>query len=157
METSHLFERLPAYLSSHTTRLLNSPKVFWNDTGLAVFLSGYYGIGSLKQSREYSAYFETLIYHYLRVLTRLVVPAGRLYFWRRRDGIEVDFVIEHGRRVLGIEVKRVKKIAYRDLVGFQTFLEQHPDSSGGLVIYGGNEIRRMGENLLAIPWTMITG
>jgi predicted AAA+ superfamily ATPase len=157
LETTHLFERLPAYLSSHTTRLLKSPKVFWNDTGLAVFLSGYYDNESLKQSREYGAYFETLIYHHLRVLTRLVVPAGRLYFWRRRDGIEVDFVIEHGRRVLGIEVKRAKKIAYRDLVGLQTFLEQHPDSSGGLMIYGGNEIRRMGENILAIPWTVITG
>ena len=64
LETTHLFERLPAYLSSHTTRLLKSPKVFWNDTGLAVFLSGYYDIESLKQSREYGAYFETLIYHH---------------------------------------------------------------------------------------------
>jgi predicted AAA+ superfamily ATPase len=40
LETTHLFERLPAYTSSHTTRLIKTPKAFWIDPGLAVFLSG---------------------------------------------------------------------------------------------------------------------
>ena len=42
LETTNLFEQLPAYTVSHTTRLLKSPKAFLNDPGLAVFLSGYY-------------------------------------------------------------------------------------------------------------------
>ena len=40
LETTHLFERLPPYTASRTARLLKSPKAFWNDTGLAVFLAG---------------------------------------------------------------------------------------------------------------------
>jgi predicted AAA+ superfamily ATPase len=157
LETTHLFERLPAFLSSHTTRLLKSPKVFWNDSGLAVFLSGYYDVESLKTAREYGAYFETLVYHHLRVLTQLMIPSGRLYFWRRRDGVEVDFVIEYGRRVLAVEVKRTRKLSFRDISGLQTFLEQNPSAVGGLVVYSGDEIRRMRRNILAVPWTMITG
>jgi predicted AAA+ superfamily ATPase len=157
LETTHLFERLPAFLSSHTTRLLKSPKVFWNDSGLAVFLSGYYDVESLKAAREYGAYFETLIYHHLRVLTQMMIPSGRMYFWRRRDGVEVDFVIEHGRRVLAVEVKRTRKLSFRDISGLQTFLEQTPEAVGGLVVYSGDEIRRMRRNILAVPWTMITG
>lgn len=157
LETTHLFERLPAFVSSHTTRLLKSPKVFLNDTGLAAFLSGYYDMESLKNAREYGAYFETMVYHHLRVLTRLMVPSGRLYFWRRRDGVEVDFVLEHGRRVLAIEVKRASKLAFRDISGLQTFLEQHPQAAGGLIIYTGDQVRRMAQNILAVPWTWITG
>lgn len=157
LETTHLFERLPAFLSSHTTRLLKSPKVFWNDTGLAVFLSGYFDVESLRAAREYGAYFETLIYHHLRVLTRLMVPAGRLFFWRRRDGVEVDFVIEHGRKILGIEVKRASKIGYGDISGLQTFLDEHPEAAGGLMVYAGDEVRRMGKKILAVPWTFLTG
>ncbi len=59
LETTHMFERLPAYTASHTTRLLKSPKAFWNDTGLAIFLSGYYEEADLRKARELGAYFET--------------------------------------------------------------------------------------------------
>ena len=157
LETTHLFERLPAYLSSHTTRLLKSPKAFWNDSGLAIFLSGYFDVESLQSAREYGAYFETMICHHLRVLTRLMIPSGKLHFWRRRDGVEVDFVVEHGRRVLGIEVKRASKVTFRDVAGLRTFLDEHPGAVGGLIVYGGAEIRRMAENILAVPWTLVTG
>jgi predicted AAA+ superfamily ATPase len=157
LETTHLFERLPAFKTSRTTRLVKAPKVFWNDPGLAAFLSGYFDADSLQSAREYSAYFETLIYHHLRVLIRLLVPTGRLYFWRRRDGVEVDFVVEHGRRVLAVEVQRTYKLAFRDTRGLQKFLELHPEAVGGLLVYSGNEIRRMGEKILAVPWTLLTG
>ena len=157
LETTHMFERLPAYTTSHTTRLLKSPKLFWNDTGLAVFLSGYYQEEDLRKSREFGAYFETLIYHHLRALTRLMTPPGRLYFWRTLAGTEVDFVLEHGRKVLAIEVKRTTRPGYADATGLRAFLAEFPQASGGLLIHSGREIRRLDQNILAVPWTMITG
>ena len=156
METTHLFERLPAYTSSRTTRILKTPKAYWNDPGLAVFLSGYYELGDLRNAREYGAYFETFIYHHLRVLTRLMKPSGRLYFWRRRDGVEVDFVLEHGRRLLAIEVKRTTQPGFRHASGLKVFIEEHPAASGGLLVHSGRQIRRLGENILAVPWTLLT-
>ena len=157
LETTHLFERLPAYTASHTTRLLKSPKAFWNDPGLAVFLSGYYELDDLRKAREYGAYFETLIFHHLRLLTRLMVPAGRLYFWRTHTGTEVDFVIEHGRKVMAIEVKATDNPGYRDTAGLRTFLSEHPQAAAGLLVHGGHEIKRLDEKIMAIPWTMVTG
>ncbi|MBA4379585.1 MAG: ATPase [Anaerolinea sp.] len=157
LETTHLFERLPAYTTSHTTRLLKSPKAFWNDAGLAIFLSGYFEEGDLGKSREFGAFFETLIYHHLRVLTRLMTPAGRLYFWRTQTGVEVDFVLEHGRHLLAIEVKRSDNPGYGDAAGLRAFLSEYPNASGGLLVHGGREIRRLDEKILAIPWTVVTG
>jgi predicted AAA+ superfamily ATPase len=157
LETTYLFERLPAYTVSHTTRLLKSPKGFLNDPGLAVFLSGYYELDDLKKAREYGAYFETLIYHHLRLLTRLMTPAGRLSFWRTREGTEVDFVVEHGRRVMAVEVKSTINPGYRDISGLQAFLSEHPNAAAGLLVHSGREIKRLDNKILAIPWTMLTG
>ncbi len=156
LETTHMFERLPAYTVSHTTRLLKSPKAFWNDTGLAIFLSGYYEEADLLKARELGAYFETLIYHHLRILTRLMTPVGRLYFWRARTGQEVDFVLEHGRRLLAIEVKRSANPGYGDAAGLRLFLAEYPQAAG-LLLHTGLEVRRLGEKIISAPWTMIAG
>jgi uncharacterized protein len=157
LETTHLFERLPAYTASHTTRLLKAPKAFWGDTGLAIFLSGYFQEDDLRKSREFGAYFETLIYHHVRALTRLMTPPGRLYFWRTRAGVEVDFVLEYGHRLLAIEVKRTEHPGYGDIAGLRAFLQEYPQASGGLLVHCGRETRRLDENILAVPWTAVTG
>ncbi len=157
LETTHMFERLPTFTASRTTRIVKAPKAFWNDTGLAVFLSGYFDEHDLREARELGAFFETLIYHHLRVLTRLMTPASRLYFWRTRSGVEVDFVVEHGRRLLAIEVKRTTQPGYGDAAGLRAFLADHPNTSGGLLLHSGREIRHLDKNIVALPWTMLTG
>jgi uncharacterized protein len=157
LETTHLFNRLPAYTASRTTRLLKSPKAFFNDPALAVFLSGYYELDDLLKAREYGAYFETFIYHHLRVLARLMTPAGRLHFWRTIEGNEVDFVLEHGRRLLAIEVKLTDNLGYRDTAGLRLFFEDNPNASAGLILYSGAQIKRLDEKIVAVPWSFVTG
>lgn len=157
LETTHLFDRLPAFTSNHTTRLLKSPKAFWTDPGLAVYLAGYYQEEELKNARECGSFFEMMIYHHLRVLAQLMTPPGRLFFWKTFSGSEVDFILEHGRRILAIEVKMTNRPGYNDAAGLRAFLEANPQASGGLLLHCGKEIKRLAENILAIPWTMITG
>ena len=157
LETTHLFERLPAFTASRTSRLMKTPKAFWNDPGLAIFLSGYYDLPALQQARELGAYFETMIFHHLRVLATLMTPRARLYYWRTRAGQEVDFVLEHGRRLLGIEVKLARQVSYSDAASLQMFLDMHPATSGGLLLYAGNVVRHLGERIVAVPWTLLTG
>lgn len=157
LEATHLFERLPAYTASHTTRLLKAPKAFWLDPGLAVFLSGYFDATALTNSREFGSYFETLIFLHLRTLVSLMTPRARLYFWRTQNGNEVDFVVEYGRRVLAIEVKMTSDPGYRHSEGLQKFLENHPTAVGGLLVHCGPMTKRLTENIVAIPWTQLTG
>lgn len=157
LEATHLFERLPSYVGSHTTRLLKSPRIFFADIGLAVFLSGYYSTDELAHAREVGAFFETLIYQHLRVNSGLLTPRGRLHFWRTQTGDEVDFVIEHGRRVVGIEVKMTDTPGYRHASGLVKFLGDHPQAVGGVLLHGGRQIRRLDERIVAVPWSSLTG
>jgi len=157
LEATHLFERVPTYLGRHTTRLLKSPRVFWSDVGLAVFLAGYYSAHELAGARELGAFFETLIYQHLRVSCSLLTPRGRLHFWRTQTGDEVDFVIEHGRRVVGIEVKMTDTPGYRHAAGLAKFLGEQPQAVGGILLHGGQQIRRLDEKIVAVPWSLLTG
>ena len=157
LETTHLFEWAPAFALNRTTRILKSPKAFWNDPGLAVFLSGYYQEEDFRKSRELGCFFETFIYHHLHVLAQLMTSPARLYTWRTVQGQEVDFILEYGRKILAIEVKQTSRPTYSDANGIRAFMADHPDATGGLVLHGGNEIRWLGERILAVPWTMIAG
>jgi uncharacterized protein len=157
LETTHLFERVPTFTSSRTTRLLKAPKAYWNDTGLAVFLAGYFHEEELRKARELGNFFESFIYHHLRVMAQLMTPPARLFNWRTQTGQEVDFVMEYGRKVLAIEVKQTIRPGYGDTTGLKAFLSDHPDAIGGLLLHGGTEIRWLGEKIMAVPWTMVTG
>ncbi len=114
-------------------------------------------LDDLLKAREYGAYYETFIYHHLRVLARLMTPAGQLHFWRTLEGNEVDFVLEHGRRLLAIEVKLTDNLGYGDTAGLRLFFEDNPNASGGLILYSGTQIKRLDEKIVAVPWSFITG
>jgi len=157
LETTHLFARLPPYVANRTSRLVKSPKAFWADPGLAVFLAGYFTEADLRAAHEFGAFFETLIYLHLRTLAGLMTPPAQLFFWRTRAGAEVDFVVAHGRRLIALEVKLAERPGYGDTAGLQAFLAEHPTAAGGLLLHAGREVRRLGDRIVAVPWTMLTG
>ena len=51
----------------------------------------------------------------------LQVNFGLLYFWRAHSGLEVDFILEHGRQVLGIEVKLGAQVGHGDAAPLRRF------------------------------------
>lgn len=157
LETTHLLERLSPYTAGRIQRLVKSPKIYWTDPGLPVFLSGYFDRESLAQARELGAFFEALIYQHLRVLSELMTPKARLYFWRTQIGEEVDFVVEQGRRLLAFEVKWSENPRFQHAEGLRRFLDAHPHAQGGILLHRGAEVRYLGERILALPWRLLTG
>ncbi len=157
LEATHLFERLPAYTASRTTRLLKAPRAFWTDPGLAAHLAGLYDEQTLAASPLAGPLFETLVGHHLRTLSSLLVPRARLHGWRTRDGREVDFVVEHGQRLLAVEVKLTSEAQYRVAAGLAAFLDDHPRAAGGLLLYSGRRVVRLGERVVAVPWWLVGG
>ncbi len=157
LETTKLFEQLPSFTLNRTSRLTKSPKPFWTDPALPVFLAGYLDRSSLQGARELGAFFENLVFHHLRVLASLMVPPAHLFYWRTRTDKEVHFIFEHGRKILAIEVKLSANAGFGDVKNLRFFLEEYPEAVGGLLLYNGREIRRLGERIIAVPWTMVAG
>ena len=139
---------LAPHAASRTKRLVKTPKLYWTDAGLAAHLAGieHGGEGSLR-----SALLENLLLNQLDAWRETLSPSPEVCFWRTSDGHEVDFVIEHRRRLLPIEVKSGTRIRDAELAPMRAFLADHPAARFGLVAFGGDEVHAVARNILAVP------
>lgn len=96
-----------------------------------------------------------MVFLHLRVLTELMTPKGKIYFWQTTGNKEVDFVIEHGRKLLAFEVKMTDNPGYNDYKNLLLFLEKYPQTVRGVLIYTGSEIRWLHSQVIAILWNWL--
>ena len=145
LETSFQLVRLPPYAVNRTKRLVKSPKLYWSDPGLALWLSG---------SRTPSgAHLESLVLSDLLAWRDCQVPAPEVLFWRTTTELAVDFVIESGQRLLPVEVKAATSPGFADTRGLRAFRQEYTDQCiGGLLLHGGARTQWMSERILAVPW-----
>jgi predicted AAA+ superfamily ATPase len=153
LEAGELLVRLPAYTRSRSARAVKSPKIYWMDPGLPCALAGISDRDELSSHPLAGALFENLILLQLRSLAALAVPEPKLYFWRTQRGEEVDLVVERGRARVALEVKLTKVLGRHDERGLLAFLRDFPDTRAAVLVYRGEEVRRLGERLVAVPWT----
>lgn len=152
LEVSNIIHRVPAYYASRTKRIVKAPKLFFLDPALAIFLAGYHDVTSLRNSRELGGFFETLVYLHLKALCQTMTPPAALYYWRTTTKREVDFVIEHGRKLLPVEVKLTAKPTIHDAANLLAFMAEHPQARLGLLVHGGNDLHWLHSHVLAVPW-----
>jgi hypothetical protein len=146
LETSYQLVRLPAYTANRTTRVMKTPKLYWSDTGLALFLSG---------ERELrGAHLENLVLEDLVAWRETRLPRPELFYWRTAGGREVDFVIESdGGVVLPVEVKATARPSTKDVQGLKGFLEAHgARAPGGVLLHTGSETFWIARDVIAAPW-----
>ncbi|MCL5073839.1 MAG: DUF4143 domain-containing protein, partial [Actinobacteria bacterium] len=151
LQTSHIIEVIPAFFKNRTKRLVKSPKIYWIDPSMAIYLAGFYDKKSLENSREYGLFFESLVYHHLRISVNLFKPKANIYHFRTTGGQEVDFIIEHGNKLIAVEVKMADKVKYDDLKNIRIFMEEYPETIAGLIIYNGTELQYMDKKIIAVP------
>ena len=106
--TSNLVFLLQPYHNNITKRAVKTPKLYFCDTGLAAYLTSWNTPDVLKNGAMAGAFFETFIvgeilksYRNKGILD--IVP---LYFYRDRDGKEIDLLIADGGVLYPIEIKK---------------------------------------------------
>ena len=86
-------------------RLVKQPKLYFYDTGLACNLLGINSADTLLTHYAKGALFENFI---ISDLIKQYFNMGKepaLYFWRNHIGNELDVVIEHGEKLIPLEIK----------------------------------------------------
>lgn len=152
LEVSNIINRIPPFYSNRMKRITKSPKVFLVDPALSVYLSGYHDEDALRNAREIGSFFETMVFLHLKVLTELMIPRANMFYWRTTAGKEVDFIIEHGKKLLAFEVKLTKNPSFSDIKNLLTFIETFPKVTLGVLIHSGNTVRWLHSKVIAVPW-----
>lgn len=145
LETSYLLIRLPAYSVNRTKRLIKAPKLYWGDTGLAIFLAGV--------SEPDGHHLENLVLNDLLVWRDFRNDRAEILHWRTTSGEGVDFVIETKESLLPIEVKATTRPTLGDTRHVQTFRREYGERARpGLVLHTGSSAEWLSADALALPW-----
>lgn len=74
---------------------------------------------------------------------------GKLYFWRTRNGVEVDFIVYGKDYFVAIEVKNNRRVFTKDVRALRSFKEDYPECKA-ILLYRG-ESRQVVNDVLCIP------
>src|SRR5204863_7629091 len=94
---SYQIVRVAAYSVNRTKRLIKTPKLYWADAGLAMFLAGL--------ATPAGAHLENIVLIDLLTWRETRTEPTEVLYWRTASGEEVDFVVETGGEVIPIEIK----------------------------------------------------
>ncbi|KMP11317.1 hypothetical protein UR09_03725 [Candidatus Nitromaritima sp. SCGC AAA799-A02] len=153
LEMVYLTVLLPAWFSNLGKRLVKSPKVFLNDTGLLCYLNG---IDSKKIQQDLNVIgpiLENFVVMELMKQNSWSQQQAKLFHFRTSNGEEVDIALETpDGSLVGIEVKAASSISADSFKGLKVFRNLVGDKfHRGIVLYTGSEIVSFGKNLHAIP------
>lgn len=116
--------RIPAYTKSIKRRLVQAPRFYYFDVGVANYL-----LHRKKLTRgtvEYGHAFEHLVIQEIYAWLHYAHSEENLTYWRTYTGQEVDAVIGDAR--IAIEIKSAEEVMPRHLKGLNAFGEDYPNS-----------------------------
>jgi hypothetical protein len=153
LERLFLVRRLPAWHRNQAKRLIKTPKVHLVDSGLTATLSGL----TEEQWHTDSTTFGPLLESF--AVQQLICQADwhnrelRFSHYRDKDQVEVDLVIERGREIWGVEVKKAAGIQPKDGAGLSRLAAQAGKQfRGGILLYAGNNTLALATpNCFAVP------
>lgn len=153
LERLFLVRQLPAWHRNGTKRLVSMPKVHIVDSGLAANLLRLTPADWSLHSTEFGGLLESFVVQQLICQSGWVDSELRFSHYRDKDQKEVDLVIEQGRRVWGVEVKRSASIKRTDAKGLARLAAQAGKHfQGGALLYSGtNTLPLEPPNCFAVP------
>lgn len=141
LEASFLIKLLEPHHRNFGKRLIKSPKLYFLDCGLLCSLLGVTSADDLSVHASRGAVFESFV---LGELLKAYAHRGRrppLFFWRDSAGHEIDFIVEQGPRLLGIEAKSGETAppAFFDRLAWWRELAGETETPALLLVYGGDD------------------
>ena len=124
LEDTLIGYRIPAYTKVMKRRLVQAPRFYYFDVGVANFLLHRKDI--VRGSADYGHAFEHLVVQELVAYLHYSHSEEKLSYWRTYTGVEVDIIVGDAR--IAIEIKSTEEVQNRHLKNLKVFAEEHPDS-----------------------------
>lgn len=131
LEASHQIYLLEPYYESYGKRLAKSPKLYFPDTGLALFLAGYSDAATFFASPQIGAYWENYVVGQWLRWKHWQAPAASLWYWQNQSKQEVDLVVDHNGKLHPIECKWKELPDADDCRGIRSFRSMYPEERVG--------------------------
>lgn len=146
LEASFLIFRLQPYYENFGKRILKSPKLYFTDVGLALYLLGI--TSELQSSRDplRGALVENLIILELLKNRLNKGEEPNFYYYRDNNQNEVDLLIQNGSSIIAVEIKSSQTFNPAFLKGLCYFKEIAKSKyQSGYLLYTGNQEQKIND------------
>lgn len=147
LEDILLAYRLPVFTKRSKRQLADHPKFYFFDVGVYRAnlpkgpLDNQYGIRGIP--------LETLVAQHLRAWCDYAEGDHKLYYWRTKSKLEVDFIVYGNTGPWAIEVTSSNVVYSKDLRGLKEFSMDYPEAKCLMVFSGRNQLKI--DNIMCIP------
>ncbi len=158
-EKMYILRRVPVWANNRLNRVIKTPKLQFVDSGL---LAALLDLGEVELEQDRSRFghvLETFVYAELLRLAASADSDYQLMYYRDREQVEVDIVVENAAgRLIGVEVKAAATVREADFKG----LKKWAGLAGkqfrmGVLLYDGDETLPVGDGLWAAPVSTLWG
>jgi len=105
LQASYLVTLLPPYYENISKRVVKTPKLYFNDPGLACYLLDIETPRQLELDKMRGAIFENMVVMECIKQRYNQGKEGNVYFYRDSNGQEVDILVKEEGQLTAIEVK----------------------------------------------------
>jgi hypothetical protein len=150
-DKTFLWRTIPSYEKTKIKSVTKMPKGNMRDTGLLHYLSNIDSREKLLRSPNFGQNFESFVMEEL-IKGLQVSHIGRwdYYYYRTKNSIEVDLVLEGRFGLLPIEIKAGSSTSIKDVKSLSYFVESMALPMG-MVINNDSEIRMLSERIIQVP------
>lgn len=151
LTASGLVHLLEPYYNNVTKRIIKAPKMYFLDTGLCAFLTGWDSPKNLSYGAMSGAILETYVFGEILKSYWHNGKTTNIYFYRDADQREIDFVIEQNGILYPIEVKKTATPSITATKHFSALTSLHKEVGNGAVICLRDKDIPLSREVTAIP------
>lgn len=144
---------LQPYMNNSVGRAIKREKIYFTDTGLACYLTGYIDYVTLEKSAYSGAIFETYV---VDEIIKSFANSGKdirkhLYYYRDNNQKELDLLINYNNVIYPIEIKKSANPGKDAIKNFDVVDNFETEKGNGIVLCMSKEIIAFDDNNYMIP------
>lgn len=144
---------LQPHMNNNVGRIIKRPKIYFMDTGLACFLTGYISPETLQKSAYSGQIFETY------VISEIVKsytnnqrdPRKHLYYYRDNNQKEIDLLVINEDNIYPVEIKKSANPGKDAVKNFDIVKKFEMNSPNGIVLCLTSNIHAIDEKNYMVP------
>ncbi len=150
-DKTFFWRTIPSYETPLSKSTLKMPKGIVRDSGINHYLSGITTREKLLRAPQAGQNFESfIIEEIIKGIQSTLVTRWDYFYYRTRNGAEIDLVLEGSFGLLPIEIKFGQQTTLRQLASLQQFIQRH-ELPFGIVVNNSHQIRMLSDKIIQLP------
>lgn len=153
LTNTYIIFLLQPHMNNNVGRIIKRPKIYFMDTGLACFLTGYISPETLQKSAYSGQIFETY------VISEIVKsytnnqrdPRKHLYYYRDNNQKEIDLLVINEDNIYPVEIKKSANPGKDAVKNFDIVKKFEMNSPNGIVLCLTSNIHTIDEKNYMVP------